>query len=193
MRFHFVLTATAIAAAGVVLARPAPAEPLGIEIAAKGGFMTNPVSPGLGARAGVAISRVYFGVGVMYYVEGDRQTAPPSGSGIGGVTGANAATISVHDLAVGGELGYDFRILEILMLRPQVGLGAWTVGSSCQSSGLSCSGASSTNVYVEPGVTGLVLLGSSFLLGADANGLLVPASGRVGAALSMHAQAGVRF
>jgi hypothetical protein len=201
--------ASAVAALGIVLAlaRLARAdEPLGLEIAAKGGFMTNPfangadpVHPGFGARAGVSISRIYFGLGLMYYLHGDTQTAPPTGSGVGGVPGVSTATISSHDLMVGGELGYDFPLLDLVKLRPQIGVGVWTNSSSCQysppASGASCSGMSITNAYVEPGVTALLLLGGHFLVGADVNGLVLPVNSgkQFFGALSMHAQVGVRF
>jgi hypothetical protein len=158
MRFSFASTAAVVA----VLALPQPAraaDALGLEIAAKGGVKTNPfdngadpVHPGFGARAGASISRIYFGLSLMYYLHADTQEAPPAGLGAGGVT----AMVSSHDLFVGVESGYDFRLLDVITIRPQVGVGAWTDSSSCQisppSSTLSCGGTSSTNAYLEPGI-----------------------------------------
>jgi hypothetical protein len=159
--------------------------PVDLELGARAGGGTNPFGGnpqppnplgfGLGARGGATIFGIYGGVGVMYYF-GSSETVLGS-------------SVSVHSLLYGAELGYSVK-LAILTIRPQVGLGNCT---------LSATGASDTNnLYVEPGLTGLITLGTIFV-GADANALILPgikqADGTTGTstAFTLHGQVGVKF
>jgi hypothetical protein len=87
----------------------------------------------------------------------------------------------------GGELGYGFKILDLLTIRPQVGIGNATFSES--GGGQS---QSTSNWYLEPGVTGLIGLGLLYV-GADVNALLFPGLANTNAAFSLHAQIGVKF
>jgi hypothetical protein len=173
--------------------------PIDLEVGAKAGGGTNPFSGqtpstinplgfGLGGRAGVAFFGIYAGVDLMYYF-GGSQTEPIGG--VGGVSQQNVS-VSEHTLMYGVDLGYNFKI-SILTIRPQLGLGNFTLTSS--------GGGQSTsvnNLYLEPGVTGLVSLGTLFV-GADANLLVLPGipqpDGGKGTntAFTLHGQVGVRF
>ncbi len=166
--------------------------PVDIEIGAKAGFATNPngdlaynpLGVGVGGRAGVSFFKIYGGVNVMYY--------------LGGSQDIQGTSISTHTLQYGLEAGYGISVLDLLTIRPQLGFGNLTFTSS----GGSFS-SSDSNLYLEPGVVGLVSLGG-FFVGADANVLLIPgvktgvdASGnnttKTYTSLSLHAQVGVKF
>lgn len=189
---RWVIAGVAVAAIPSVAGSAEAADAVGFEVAAKGGFATNPfengahpLRPGLGARAGVTLSRLYLGVGFMYYAEADHQEP---------LTTAEQ-TVSSHDLVAGVEVGYSFPIGELVILRPQLGTGLWTNSSSCTSDcGFGTAVTTTANAYVEPGVTVLVPVGH-LLLGADANGLVLPVQSgqQVYGAFSLHAQVGVRF
>jgi hypothetical protein len=178
--------AAALGAALACIPRDASAlGPVDIELAAKAGGGTNPLGGsgqppnplgfGLGARGGVSIVGIYVGANVLYYL-GSSET----------VLGSN---LSVHSLLYGGELGYDIKVA-ILTIRPQVGVGNYTLSAT----GLS----DQNNLYVEPGVTGLVSLGTLFV-GADANALILPnmkqldGSSSTSAGFTLHGQVGVKF
>jgi hypothetical protein len=95
----------------------------------------------------------------------------------------------------GLEAGYGVRLAQILVVRAQLGIGSFTntidAGPVTQSYG---------NLYLEPGIVGLVSLpfGGSFV-GVDANVLVLPgvtdASGEsvTGTAFTIHGQIGCRF
>jgi hypothetical protein len=151
--------------------------PIDLEIAAKGGYGTNPVGGnlnplgvGLGGRAGVGFFGVYAGLNALYYLGG-------SDSGV-----------SAHSVMYGLEAGYNWKIT-ILTIRPQLGIGNFTLSSG---------GSSNSNIYLEPGVTGLISFGTIFV-GADANLLVLPgiqqSDGNKGTdtAFTIHGQVGVRF
>jgi hypothetical protein len=91
--------------------------------------------------------------------------------------------VSFNTLMYGVEAGWGLKLLEILTIRPQVGLGnaTFSVGS-----------ASSSNLYVEPGVTGLASLGMLFV-GADANALVFPGLANSNVAFTLHGQVGLKF
>ena len=156
--------------------------PVDVELGAKAGVGTNPTSSpinplgfGLGGRGGVSFFGFYGGVDLMYYFGGSQSVA-----------GQN---VSLNSLMYGVDLGYDFKIA-ILTIRPLLGLGNFTVSSNL--------GGSSSNLYLEPGVTGLVSFGTLFV-GADANLLVLPGIDEGGGnhttetAFTLHGQVGVRF
>jgi hypothetical protein len=171
-----------------------------LEIGAKGGVGTNPMSDdpnplgfGIGGRAGVVFfDHLYGGVNLMYYFGGSA-TYP-----ISGAQGSGTYDQSSHTLMYGVEAGWGFKLLDILTIRPQLGLGNATLSwalSSC-TAGVSCpssTGGSENNIYIEPGVTVLLALGTLFV-GADANALGFPGlAGVHNVALSLHGQVGVKF
>src|ERR1700757_138943 len=132
----------------------------GVEIAAKAGVGTNPVSgdsgnplgPGLGVRAGeILFDHLYGGVNLMYYFGGG-----------GGANDEPGLPGGITTLMYGAEAGWGFTLIDILTIRPQVGLGNASFNIS--------DGSSSTywNLYVEPGVTAVLSLGTLFV-GADVN------------------------
>jgi len=151
--------------------------PIGVEIGAKAGVGTNPDSGGgtnpldfgLGGRAGVVLfDHLYGGVNLMYYLGGSDNGE------------------SVHTLMYGLEAGWGFTLIDILTIRPQVGLGNATFSASGPFT------ESNSNIYVEPGVTGLLSLGTLFV-GADANAIVFPGLSNSNAAFTLHGQVGVKF
>jgi hypothetical protein len=173
-------------AAGLVLAAPSvhALGPLDIELAAKGGYGaqtnsgagTGPFGGGIGGRAGVAIFGLYGGVNLLYYL-GGSQNAP------------DGSSVSQHSLMYGFEGGYGFKLLDLLTVRGQIGLGnfAYTAASTTWNT-----------LYVEPGVTAFLSLGG-FLVGADAGIVVLPGFnpggplGTPGPALTLHGQLGWKF
>ena len=180
------VAAVAVGAATLSLSRDARAlGPIDLEVAAKGGYGTNPfsVSPnplgaGLGARAGVGIFGLYAGLAILYYFGGSEDTT--------------LGKISDHSLMYGVEAGYNWKIT-LLTIRPQLGVGNYTL-----TAGTSGSSASHSNLYLEPGVTALVSLGMMFV-GADANLLVLPSiqqpdgNKSTDTAFTLHGQLGVKF
>jgi hypothetical protein len=172
------LGATALGLAIVSLSLDAHAlGPVDLEIAAKAGGATNPRNQdppnplgfGIGGRAGVVfLGGGYVGGNVLYY----------------GPEHASSST-----LMYGGELGYGWKLLDIVTIRPQIGLGNATFTSTAGGENTS---SSSSYFYLEPGVTGLVALGS-LLVGADANALFLPGLNNSNAAFTLHAQVGIKF
>jgi hypothetical protein len=172
--------------------------PVGVEVGAKVGVASNPVSPpagetasnplgfGLGARGGVDIMGFYGGVSFMYYL-GSSQDIEADGI---------SASVSQHTLMYGLELGYGVTLLDILTIRPQIGIGnaTFSVSGSGSGGGVDVSGGSSStsNLYLEPGVTGLIGLGLWYV-GADANVLFFPGLDNSKASVSIHGQVGVKF
>lgn len=179
--------------------------PVDIEIAGKAGYGTNPsteatlngqsafneLGAGLGGRAGVSVFGFYGGVNVVNYFGGSAllPCTAPAGSP------AMCPPSSGHVLMYGGELGYGYKI-SIVTIRPQIGVGSAVLfGTPPSTSGL----------YLEPGVTGLVLFGDAHVVfvGVDANLALFPnrssitpggsSSSSVADAFTVHGQLGVKF
>jgi hypothetical protein len=154
--------------------------PVDIEVAARGGYGTSPfandpvnaLGGGVGLRAGISVFNVYLGATGIYYF-GGRVTLP--------------VAFSDTSVLLGGELGYNIKV-SILTLRPQVGLGNYAVR-------VDVGGASTlnNNWYLEPGVAGLVKIGSLWLVGADANVLVLPGMPANQAAFTVHGQVGIQF
>lgn len=191
-RTSLFLAAAAVGVALTCIPRDASAlGPVDIELGLKAGGATNPFGGnpqppnplgfGLGARGGISFFSVYAGLNVLYYF-GSSQDLPNPGGG-------SATSINVHSLMYGGELGYNIS-LAILTIRPQIGLGNFVLSAT--------NANDATNLYVEPGVTGLISLGT-FFVGADANALILPgikqADGSTGTStgFTLHGQVGVKF
>jgi hypothetical protein len=166
--------------------------PVDIEVGAKVGYGTNPLSGngvlnplgfGVGGRAGLAfLGGIYLGGNIMYYL-GGSENLPTS------ATSTSTTSVTGSTLMYGGELGYGFKLLDLLTIRPQVGVGSATIS-------FSNGGPSYGSWYVEPGVTGLIGLGLLYV-GADANVLLMPSMSIPGvgnqAAFTIHGQVGLQF
>lgn len=172
--------------------------PVDVEIGAKVGVGTspannnngvsvpNPLGFGIGGRAGVDFLGFYGGIQLMYYF-GGSDTASFDGQSI---------SLKDHTFMYGVEAGYGFTLVDVLTIRPQVGIGNATLSSNGNISGalnVNANGASTSNLYVEPGVTGLISLGGWFV-GADANLLFLPGLDDFSkVAFTLHGQIGVKF
>jgi hypothetical protein len=170
--------------------------PVGVEVGAKVGVASNPssapansiVTPsnplgfGIGARGGVDIMGFYGGVSLMYYL-GSSQNIEEDGV---------SASVSQHTLMYGLELGYGVTLLDILTIRPQIGLGNATFSGSGNGISINGGDTSTSNLYLEPGVTGLIGLGLWYV-GADVNVLFFPGLDNSKASVSIHGQVGVKF
>jgi hypothetical protein len=178
-----------VAAACGVFGIESPAYALGpidVEIGARGGYGSNPfkndsVNPlggGIGARAGVAFFNIYAGASLMYYFGGSVTVPNP----LTGATEKDSQTSFLYGL----ELGYNFKIL-FLTLRPQVGVGSYTVHDS-----LNGASQDTHNVYIEPRATALINIGL-FYFGADVGVLLTPGLTDSQAAFLVNGQAGIKF
>jgi hypothetical protein len=179
--------------------------PIDIEVGAKAGVGTeysgglNPFGFGVGGRAGVVLpssrfstlDHLYFGASLMYYFGTSETVQGPISPGNQSLT--PSVSESVHTLMYGGEFGLGFKPLDSVTIRPQVGVGSVSYGYTVSSGTIEESG---NPVYVEPGVTVLVALGTLFV-GADVNALVFP--GRVwdgagsGFFITVHGQVGVKF
>jgi hypothetical protein len=187
MRRFFLASAAALFTLSVTLTASALG-PVDVEIAAKVGGGTNPLSEvtylnppakqpnplgfGLGARAGVSILGFYGGLSFMDYL-GTSQV----GQGV---------TESLKSVLYGVEVGYNIGV-PLLTLRPQLGIGKYT-----QSESLSGTSDSTSNLYLEPGVTGLLSFGM-WIVGADANVLFLPGLSGSQPAFTAHGQVGIKF
>jgi hypothetical protein len=180
------LLVPAIATGLVLLSVPRVAHALGpvsVEVAARGGVASsptkdqpNPLGWGIGGRAGVSIFSFYGGLSLMYY--------------FGGKASQPSVDTSNHTLMYGIEGGVNIGV-PFVTIRPQVGIGDFSVSASCSSdSGPTCTGGS--NLYIEPGVVALVSLGQ-LLVGADADLLFVPNLDSAKVAVAGNLQVGAKF
>jgi hypothetical protein len=193
-RTSVLLVAGALAAALTCIPRDAHAlGPIDIELGARVGGATNPFGGnpqppnplgfGLGARGGVTLFGFYGGLSVMYYFGGSQSAT----------LGTTSVSSSYNSLLYGGELGYNIKVA-LLTIRPLLGIGNYSLNTSNSPGGSS----SNNNLYLEPGLTGLISLGTWFL-GADANALILPSmkqpdqSTSTNVAFTLHGQVGVRF
>lgn len=165
-----------------------------IEVAAKGGYTTNPASTdnsgqpnllglGFGGRAGLAFKGgLYLGADVIDYPGGSLSefTVGNAGSVV-----HNTQSYSTHVLMYGAEVGYGMRLVDMLILRPTLGFGDATVSVSGQP-------PSSTYWYLQPGVTALVDFGLVFA-GPDVSMLILSNTNYDQAAFVFDAQVGVKF
>jgi hypothetical protein len=155
--------------------------PIDLEIGAKVGAGTNPtgdaINPlgfGLGGRAGVQIIGIYAGVSAMYYFGGNT-SGPPSRSG--------------KAVLYGAEAGYTFN-LAFLELRPQLGVGIYN-GNFTTVNGVTSTG-DGRNVYLEPGITGIIPIGIWFV-GADVNLFFLPGQKDSTTGFTFHGQFGLKL
>jgi hypothetical protein len=218
-RTSFFLAAGAAAAVGFSVSGDARAlGPIDVELGAIAGGGTRPTSHGsaaliggdgvaapnilgfgLGGSAGLAFHGFYVGVEGMYYV--------------GGSTGSPYNVTTNSDL-LGVDVGYGFTLAPVT-IRPVVGIGNFTerangiplpAGPATTGGGVPTGpgspSASDNTLYIQPGITGLVSLGTQYYVGADANVLILTSlpetiSGSAGndryVALTFHAQVGARF
>jgi hypothetical protein len=202
--------------AAILMAREARAVgPVDVEVAGQVGIGTdplinggpNPLGFGGGGRAGVAFHGLYGGLALMEYVGGNDKTGTFS-EGQRTIPVGNSFSSSDHVLMYGIEAGYGFKILGVLTIRPQVGLGNFTLSyvQTDHTSPLIQAAFSPTeagnvnNLYLQPGVTVLVALGI-WLVGVDANVLVLPTfaepyalySGSTDTAFTTHVQLGLTF
>ena len=161
--------------------------PLDLEVGAKVGVGTNPVSNspinplglGIGGRAGVTLLGFYGGLNIVDYL------------------GGSLGPVSASALEYGLELGYTIKFL-MLRVRPQVGFGNITFNGSDSASPIPV--PSQSSFYLEPGLTALATFGILFV-GADANALIVTSgpSNSLGSTTStdvgftLHGQVGLTF
>jgi hypothetical protein len=161
--------------------------PLGGGTSTVGSGTVNPLGYGIGARAGIDVFGLYAGVAAMYYFGDGGDVPDPSGDVI--------HTYGSSTL-VGLEGGYNLGI-SILTLRPQLGVGYYNAGFTFTDTnpGLGVPGKSSTStssIYLEPDITGLLSFGMWFV-GADVGVLWVPAVDDSQAAVTAHAQVGIKL
>ena len=140
----------------------------------------------MGVRAGVVASGFYAGVNIVDYL----------GAG-------DSSLVSEHALFYGVEAGYGFKLLDVLTLRPQLGAGSMTITSTfADDGGVTGVGggivsSSKSNVYVEPGVTALVAVGTGGFVGADVTLLVVPGIDLFGKSTwttpTFHVELGIKF
>jgi hypothetical protein len=203
MKTNTTLALFAVLAGSAVLvtATDAPAlGPLDLEVGAKVGVGTtpsnipsgapNPLGFGLGARAGVSILGFYGGGSIVYYLGGSQNVPTP-----GLLPAMGSTSISEHTLMYGFEGGYGIKLIDILTLRAQVGVGSYDVNVSGGGSS-----SDTSNLYVEPGVTAMITLPIvGWFVGADANALVLTGAkdqngnSATDLAFTLHGQVGYTF
>jgi hypothetical protein len=192
--------------AALFVARGASAlGPVDVEIAAKLGGGTNPLGGGQnvfgvggpnaldfggGLRAGASLSGFYGGLSLVYY-GGASQDVLTAQNGLY----PYSAHEEVTSLLYGIEVGYNLHVPWVT-IRPQLGVGSLVLRESgfVEQNGLpsTTSSRSTSNLYLEPGVTGLRSFGP-LLVGADANVLVLPGTTGSQPAFTAHIQVGVRL
>jgi hypothetical protein len=165
--------------------------PVGVEAGLKVGGGSNPgdtesINPfgfGFGVRGGVTVVGIYGGVSLVDY------------------RGVSEGLVSAKSLLYGIEAGYGVTFVDLLTVRAQIGIGNAAFSGSGNEG--SVKPPSDNFLYLEPGLTVLVGLGS-FFVGADANVLVLPHAtptdptsfnppSSTETAFTAHAQLGVRF
>jgi hypothetical protein len=168
--------------------------PVDLEIGLKAGgasnpFTTNTPNPlgfGLGGRAGIDIFGFYGGVQFTHYFGGSDQVS---------AAGIESGKISYHANLYGVDLGYGFALLSVLMIRPMIGIGNASIGSSTTTQGLfsaTVGDQSGNNLYLELGGTALLELGLWYV-GADANILGFPGLDHSQIAFAFNGQVGIKL
>jgi hypothetical protein len=176
-----------------------------VEVAAKFGGGTNPLSGGqnafgvggpnaldfgAGIRLGASLKGFYGGLAAMYY-GGSSQDVLTAENGLFPYSSHEAVTSVLYGI----EAGYDVRVA-VVTLRPQLGVGNCTLSESgfLEQNGLPSVSSSkiTSSVYLEPGVTGLLSFGP-VIVGADANVLFLPRLSGSQPAFTAHGQVGVKF
>lgn len=140
----------------------------------------NPFGVGVGGRAGVSVFNVYGGLSAIHYFGSSKD-----------ILNQKVQTAST---LLGLELGYSIKLIRVLTLRPQLGIGNVTFSSSVGN----VDGDSKSKLYLEPGVTGLFSLGLLYV-GADLNVLLIPGveralqDSKTYTSFTAHGQIGIQF
>ncbi len=109
--------------------------PVDLEIGLKAGgasnpFTTNTPNPlgfGLGGRAGIDFFNFYAGAQFTHYFGGSNQVS---------VAGIESGSVSYHANLYGVDLGYGITLLGELTIRPMLGIGNASIGSSATTQGL---------------------------------------------------------
>jgi hypothetical protein len=206
-RAAFFLLTAAVALAALSATRSASAlGPVDVEVAAKVGGGTSPensqwapcalcslaqlpnaLGVGLGVRAGVSFVGFYGGLSFMDYLGSQATDAGP-------------LTESLRSVLYGVEVGYNISV-PLLTLRPQLGIGNYTVSGGYSGRPPRRAGGppygypahfSDSNLYLEPGVTGLLSF-CMWIVGADANVLLLTGMSGSQPAFTAHGQVGIKF
>jgi hypothetical protein len=156
MKTAFVIAnAMALGAGTFAMNRDARAlGPVDVEVGARVGVAAppsnsvalNPLGFGLGARGGVDFRGFCGGGQFMYYFGGTDRTAADCGS----AAPCGVTAFSTHTVMYGIEAGYGITLIEVLIIRPQIGLGNATFSSSVSGSGATNPGSagSSSNLYL---------------------------------------------
>jgi hypothetical protein len=175
--------------------------PLDVEIAGQlGGAPSatgdpNPLGVEWGVRAGVSVRRIYVGLAFVSSL-GSSATVSCAGPVFNACT-ETQVLVGARSRRYGVDLGYDFRPLRWLTLRPELGAGDVTFIESSSveivenGAPLNLNGSSNTP-YLEPGLTALYAFGA-LLLGFDAGALWLPVQNGASVTVAAHGQAGVRF
>jgi hypothetical protein len=206
MKFVSILLLTApVGFSTLSVTREASAlDPVDVEVAFKVGGGTNPMSGGqnafglgapnaldfgAGVRAGASLKGFYGGLAAMYYAGSSDDVLATNG------LLPYASHESLTSVLYGIEAGYDVRVA-FVTLRPQLGVGNCTLSESgfLEQNGLPSvsSSKSTSSVYLEPGVTGLLSFGP-LIVGADANVLFLPRLSGSQPAFTAHGQVGIKF
>jgi hypothetical protein len=135
----------------------------------------NPWGFGFGLRGGYNIDAIYLGARFLYYLGED--------------------SFNVWELGIEG--GYDFAVSEQFVIRPQLGLGIANLSVDIPEftiMGATVGGgsASSTDVYLAPGVSGIYDVNDSVFVGAEAR-LKVVFGDETVKAITLLATGGMRF
>jgi hypothetical protein len=147
------------------------------------GYLSDDLDFGIGLRGGKTLdNHIYIG-GTFIYQVGESGGGTVA-TGLGTTTSYSWSSSGFY---LGPEGGYDFD-LRYVVLRPYMGLGIFSYGSSASGPGASAS-ASSTRFVVWPGCSVIWNIpNSNFFLGGDARVVSVP-----GAAFGMYAMGGLHF
>lgn len=205
------LAAAGVASSGLVARDARALGQVDLELAAKGGFGTNPSTTNpstppnslafeVGGRAGVSFFGFYAGLDL---VDSLGSSAPGTGPRLPG----DQTTLAERTLRYGVDLGYGWK-LGRLTIRPLLGVGNVTVNTTTTVLDTCpyCAAvtppfvrtSSASNLYFEPGVTAFVAFGTVFA-GVDLNALVIPSvddgngGHRTDAAFTVHGQVGLRF
>ena len=182
----------------IFVASNARAVPMRVELGEKVGASSanDPVDLGIGIgeRVGVTFANFYAGLTLTYYVGGSGPSITVPNTNFGSST---TFSFSEHSLMYGVEAGYGITLAERVTVRAQLGIGN-LIGTTTTSSlymipGIAPNAPNSrSNVFLEPGITALLLLGRLFL-GADLNVLAMPGMENAHGGLSAHGQVGLVF
>lgn len=147
------------------------------------GYMSDYLDFGIGLRGGKTLdNHIYLG-GTFIYQVGESGGGTVA-TGLGTTTSYSWSSSGFY---VGPEGGYDFD-LRYVVLRPYMGLGIFSYGSTASVPGASAS-ASTTRFVIWPGVSVLWNVpNSNFFIGGDARVVSVP-----GTAFGMYAMGGLHF